>query len=325
MKSKFFLACALAAISLTTISCSKDDDDVKADVVPEGVGALTSGTSLDNALPNGYRLASVDDCVFFYNNDGSLNGFDWDGESVHFQDGKLVYEFDGAKTSISLNKQGLITQASESFEYHDEYESGKGTGSMKCSYNSNSQLTSLSLSGTEEYIDEGFKGKFTFKMSCNLTYAGSKLSKVTVDIEEAEAGYKETEKDNITFSYDENYPNPFGQYTARIINNCFAEMLPEPLAYLGLFGRASSELPTSMTIVEECTEDGEKETDNHTLNCGPYVYNSYGALAEADGRVYTYTTLGGARSVSAQPAGKYQGIGLAQWMMKRHKAHKNRK
>lgn len=298
MKKVFLLGSILTAFTFSFSSCS--DDDAEAGTIPVETGQLSSGTSADNNLPNGYRIASVGSIRYIYGADGRIEGFDWEGDYVQFKEGKLNYNYDGTDTQISLNKQGLITQISESINYKDSDGYDKGDGKMKCSYNSHNQLTSMSFSVNEEFSYEGEKGKWSASMNCSLTYSGTKLTKVVADIVESEDGHKETGKRTMTFKYDENYPNPFGQYTERILEECFAEMAPDPLAYLGLLGRASSELPTSIHTEEVDTEDGETQTFTHDYTCGPYIYNEYGALSKADGHTYTYTTVN-SRAVSDFP------------------------
>lgn len=332
MKAKFLLlGGVLTALTLATVSCSKDDDEdggfsqVQPGEVPMETGVISSGTSLDRELPAGYRLASVGSCSFYYGNNGRLEGFDWYGDYFPLTDGKFSFQDEGVTTNIAFNNQGFISQGSESINIKESGITEKGSANLKCAYNSNNQLTSLSMSGAVEYSEEGYKGKFSYGVNCTLTYSGSKLTKVVVNAEESEGGYKESEKQTLTFIYDENYPNPYGQYTQTLMNECFAEMLNDPLVYLGLFGRASSVLPSSIFIEETETEDGETSTKSHTKYCGPYRYNEYGALSYADGNTYTYTTVG-SRSLSAMPAlGQQQTLGLGRFITKRFHEFKNRK
>lgn len=306
MNKKIMLCGAIvAALSFSMISCDNDNGGGNGGSSATSVGALHSGTALDNDLPDGYRVSSVDDFDFYYDEKGRLTGFSDNNMDYEFQKGTYNIKFeDEAETvnvSIKVNGKGCITSVSGSSYYGEgdgEYEKGeyeKGNISFSLSYNGNNQLTSATVKESWEEYAGGERDRGSYSEKLQFTYNGTKLTKVTTNWEEKEEGDIDTGTYTLTYSYDYDYENPFYQYTPGLLRFVDeAEMEPlDALAYVGMLGKASSMLPTSAQIYETyyCSEDRKSDEYEYTRSCGPYRYNSYGALSSADGESYRYTTV----------------------------------
>lgn len=300
MNKKIMLCGAIvAALSFSMISCDNDNGGGNGGSSATSVGALHSGTALDNDLPDGYRVSSVDYYEFTYDEKGRLTGFSDDDMDYEFQKGtyNIKFEDDGesVNASIKVNGKGCITSVSASSNYSDGDEYEKGSLSFSFSYNGNNQLASATMKRSWEEYEDGEKERGSFNETLQLTYNGTKLSKVVLKWEEKD-DHIDSGTYTLSYSYDEDYENPFYQYTPRLL--WFAEEAEiepvEALAYVGMLGKASSKLPTSVKVSETyyCAHDDDDNGEwEHTYDCGPYRYNSYGALSSADGESYRYTTV----------------------------------
>lgn len=160
------------------------------------------------------------------------------------------------------------------------------------SYNENNQLSSITIKSTWEEYEDGEKEKGSYTDKYTFSYSGKRLTRVVDSWEEID-DHKDKGRCEYTLKYDSDYDNPFYQYTPKVVDYLMDMEGLEAFAYLGLLGRASSKLPTSISYEEEeyCQEDGKTEYYNSSTSCGPYRYNSYGALSSADGYSYSYTTI----------------------------------
>lgn len=288
----------VAALSFSMISCDNDNNGGNGGSSANTVGGLHSGTALDNDLPDGYRVSSVGDYDYNYDEVGRLTGFSDDDMYYEFQKGtyNIKFEDDGesVNASIKVNGKGCVTSANASSYYSEgdgDYE--KGTISFSLSYNGNNLLTSASVKESWEEYEDGERERGSYTENHQLTYSGTKLTKVVTTWEEKE-GHTDSGTYTLTYSYDADYENPFYQYTPRLL--MFAdEMEPiDALAYVGMLGRASSMFPSSVKVYETdyCSEEKETDEWEHTYDCGPYRFNSYSALSSADGKSYRYTSIG---------------------------------
>lgn len=304
-KNLFFAALAVVALTFPT-SCGSDDDDISGvpgvnpTDVPTSAGDVSSGTDADKNLPDGYKIASVGGLEYEYDENGKLIMVD--GFTIN----NGVMSGDGWMTKISVNNKGLITTTYDKEVFNEYGENGLYECTMTCTYNSNDQLSSTRCVFKYEETYDGVKCTESGSANCTFTYEGKKLVKVTSDGngQETEGKYTEkySEKQDFTFIYENSPVNTFYQYTPymeEVIDDISWECsYLSAFCYLGLVGKASSMLPAKIIEDEEHIEDGEKETHSHTTNCGPYSFNSYGALSSADGEKYTYTTVGGTRAAT---------------------------
>lgn len=311
----------MVALAMGTVSCS-DNNNGGRSTAPITTGTLSSGTDADSRLPEGYRITGVGDMYATYDSNGRLTSFTMDEGIMEIKNGVLAYSYSGngftEKFSINLNGMNLIESITYSYEerYGKEYE--KESGKMTFSYNNNLQLTSMDATSNYEEYEDGEREKGSYKYSATANYNGTILESVSSHgIEKDEYDVWE-DIETKTLSYNSNYPNLFYQFTPSLAD-CLLDLDddgPIILAYLGLFGRASSKLPTSYLHKEIEKEDGETYNDSHTHNCGPYTYNSYGALTSADGVTYRYTTI--SRSVANAPVLKER----TKPLFKLHRANK---
>lgn len=306
-KSLLLFGGLLMGLALTTVSCGSDENE---DEIENGseqkpgsgssrIGALSSGTSLDKELPEGYRIWTVGSHKFYYDEMGRLT-------SIENGDGAFPFDFNKEVTygngmlgyKITLNSKNLITKVTFSYEKGSGIEYDRESGSATFSYNSNNQLTSYTVKSNWEQVDDGEFESGTINDNVKLTYSGKKLVKIVYDYEEIE-DHKDAGTEVYTLNYDDDYDNPFYQYTPKLVTRIFGQDEFESFAFLGLFGRASSSLPTSIDYTDDyfCEMDGKEDHEEGSSACGSYTYNSYGALKSADGKFYSYTTVG-TRAVS---------------------------
>lgn len=314
-----------ATLGMSFISCSKDDADEVSTSQPTAVGVLSSGTDLDKNLPADYRISSVGRYSFHYNAQGQLEAFDKDGDYVRFENGTLncrMEDEDGDYEAykVQLNSKGFIAsiEKDEQSARINGLEPDKMTGKATFTYNSNGQLTEISVKTSDKYsnnyqdayfntvwgiVNEDWTEKITF------TYSGEKLATVKRSVEEQENTYMVDDPSDkwgrsykwtkvSTLIYDENYPNHFYQYTPGLLSffdfDCFKGLGElDPFFYIGLLGKASSPLPTGYSWVKDSVRtnsDGEISEEDYSREeeCGSYEYNAYGALMRADSKSYWY-------------------------------------
>lgn len=286
-KNVYLFAGILLSLAFTTTSCK--EDELTPGEMPQNAGLISSGTSLDKDLPEGYRISSVGSTKVRYDEKGRIESIYNGDETIYFESGSFVYSDDEEEVKFSLNSQNLISRITMSYYEGDKYEYAKENGTAIFSYNENNQLSSISINSTWEEYEDGEKWKGSYTDKYTFSYSGKKLKKVVDSWDENEDDYNEKGKFEYTLEYDSDYNNPFFQYTPNVIELVELDGC-EVFAYLGLFGRASSKLPTRISY-KEISEDGGTEYDNGTIYCGPYRYNSYGALSSADGYSYSYTTV----------------------------------
>lgn len=298
-KKLFVIAASIAALTFTA-SCSDDDSvsSVKPNDLPSSAGQIKSGTDADDALPQGYKISSVDSYDFSYDSNGKLIAIN----GVAIKDGvmKTSYSEYGEKSTttikISSNSKGLITGMTDIEEYSDEDCTEKLVSTTKYEYNSNNQISKAKTACKFEGKEDGEKYSGNYTVTTTFSYDGKKLTKMVTEGSGSEDGDKFKEKDVIKFNYSGSNAtnNIFYQYTpvlAEVVSDISWDTnMNEPFAYLGMLGKASSMLPSSYSYDSEWTEDGEKDSESYTHNCGPYSFNSYGVLSYADYAYYYYTS-----------------------------------
>lgn len=290
-KSFLMLVTALATCMLFT-SCSDDDG--------EGSGGSFSGNStigqLDDGqgnhdLPEGYRILDVGDYYhYYYSQQGNLEQMYANGDIVSFSEKGFSIDNGDIVTKYSLNNNGLITEISSTGEGAEDGITGSMVETYTFKYNSNKQLSSVSGNYKITYKGKGIKYTESGKGTISYTYSGKTLKKVVRESSYSDSDGKGSEKSTYTFDYNNEYENPYGQWTRYLLYSGLEDDLYEALSYAGCFGRATAILPD--VIHEECVEveDGETYTDEDTYYCS-YSYNQYGALKKADGYNYSYTTI----------------------------------
>lgn len=301
MSCKFLLQCgAIVMMALTLVSCDKDDDStyIPATDIPAFVGLLSSGNSADKNLPEGYKIEALrsayDSYTFEYDKNGKLisicgiklnNGIlsgSWNDTSER---GRL-------NIGLTVNAKGLLSRLFGIIEEWEDDEYYKETYNLSCTYNTNDMIRTLT--GSYEYIEDGDTGKGSIKAVFN--YNGLKLISCTLEdkCHWKEDNITEIYTSNVTLNYDKTYNNTFFQYTEDLINFYdLTEILGDlGLPYLGLLGKASAMLPTS--IKETWTESNDEGvySGSRTLQCEHYAFNTFGALSSAGDYNYYYTSKG---------------------------------
>lgn len=291
---KYFLMLAVAlATGMTFTSCGDDDEE-------DGGGGSFSGKStagqLDDGrgnheLPEGYRLASVgNDFRYYYDEQGYLESFYADGDTYDFSTKGISFSDEGVEMKATFNGNGFISKVSGSYDYVYDGAKMSASESGTVSYNSNKQVTSITGSYKESGSYEGKKYSETENVTINFTYSGKVLKKVVWKNNYSGTEGKGSETYTYTFDYNNEYENPYGQWT-HYLTYCLPESdFFEALAYVGCFGRATSILPDVIYEEQYEIEDGETYEDEDTHNCS-YSFNAYGAIRSADGRTYTYKTI----------------------------------
>lgn len=281
MKSNFFLV-LLAAMASTTIMVSCDDDDSGVDT-----GGKVSSSSYSDI--EGQRVKSVGSrfsCS--YDENGNLASYYDYGESYNLQLNPFKLEWTSNRESdvyeIKLNSKGLISQIINKFSYTSSSESESGTATYEISYNGNNQISSIAVSGSTKWSYEEEQGTSSGTGTITFTYSGTVLKKVTQNATESENGKKYKYESTTTFRYNNEYENPFFQYTPVYAEVALINL--EGLGYVGMFGKASSILPDYI----DWEEKEDDYTDSGSERCS-YSFNSNGSIKIADGCSYSYTTV----------------------------------
>lgn len=298
MKIKYNILAAVAVVALCTLSCDKDTDEPKTSLkLDNSIGTLHSGTNADLDLPEGYRIKSVGDYSYKYDSDGMLTGIyeDYNDDYYDITIKPFTLKNEGDEYTenynISLNSSGYISNISGSYRWESSYNDDwdNTTINMSYSYNSFGQISSVSGSSNYTYYSYGEKYTGTESIKADFTYDSKHRLKTSTCTWEDKY---ERETETRIYEYDRDYTNTFFQYTPYLSDDDLGFV--EPLAFLGLYGKASSALPTAAQVeeVEFDKEDGDYDEDSwYDDDWGPYTFNSYGAIKSADGESYSYTSI----------------------------------
>lgn len=289
MKTKF-LAFMFSAVTLAGAFSSCGDDEEES-----GSGSVTEKSFID---VDGQRVKSVGRLFnVSYDDNGDILSYycDEDSYEVSLKPFKLVQEDDNSSEvyEIKFNGLGFISSIVNKYSYDGGYGSESSSTTAKISYNKNGQIESVSITGSGKETYEGETVSWKGSGSETFTYSGSVLTKAKYKVTETASvdgkSAKETWAEDITFEYDDDNENSFFQYTPRYAE-CVLEEFEDlmGLAFVGMFGKASSKLPSTIKCIEY--EDGEEE-DVDNFSCY-YSYKSNGAIKSADGYDYTYTSVG---------------------------------
>ena len=296
MKKVFFittLGLALFGLGLVTTSCSTDGLEEKS------VGELDRDWGV-NDLPKGYRVKNVGNIRYVYKTNGKLDVIRIDGKEFDTASESIKLEKDNGteKYDLTFNYNNLITKVKYTIETSGESYSEKGEGTIKLSYTSDKQLDEVTSTYHSEGTDEGKKYTFDSEYEQEYSYNGKRLRRVkkTWKDDEASGDEKHNSRTSVTigFDYDDDtdYLNRYYQWTPNMVQYVMGNSTDgifAALSYLGVFGRASSQLPEKI-IWDETGTDSEEGDFNHseTYRCR-YDFNTYDAIRMADNVSYTYT------------------------------------
>ena len=271
---KFLCLLFAGMFSMTTVSCSDDDD------------ASDDGTSSGEFTPGGQFTTNNGSVYLIYAAYYRFEYTDGDVTSVYQYDranGEVTDDIEDSYTvthdplsfigtyiqltDIEQNDDGFITSLTKiDSEYDAEI-------NFTFSYDSSSHLTSLKEEG--DFDGETVDGGWT------LTWSNNKITKTTQNY------YPDCTCSLSSIEYSSDYPNVTLQYGPYVENMCGSEENGlEMLFYLGYLGKASSYHPLSYCL-GEAYDDGESDEDYYY--CTPTL-NSDGSLKKvAYEDYYTYT------------------------------------
>ena len=295
MKSNYLLSMLLIIVgSMTCLSSCGNDDEEGGENNPASGGNTTDGKAIAGALNGGlgisdkpgYRIASADGYQFGYDTEGNLTSIKYDGTELIQSKDPLTITYSDESNKVYFNKEGYVSKIiwREGEVGEEPYD-----GTFTYSYDSNRQLKEcvIKLSGTDdgEPWTEDYNMSLTYK-SGNLTSATNKWSYTEVDEGEKDSG---SGIERAVFSYDNAGDNSCRQYTGTtvdVITSYFAEFtevsLP-PLFFLGLMGKGSVQLPTSINVSWEDFED-EWDTGGRIFDLS-YAFNAEGAIGKETSKV----------------------------------------
>lgn len=288
MKRFYYLLSMLALIvagMLCLTSCGDDDEEGGENNPASGgnsssekviAGALNGGLGVSDKP--GYRIASAAGYQFGYDTEGNLTSIKYGVELINSKD-PLTITTSHESYKVYFNKEGYVSK----IIWRDEVEGEEPyDGTFTYSYDSNRQLKEcvMKLSGTDDGEPWTEDNNMTFNyQSGNLTSATNRWSYTEVFEGEKDSG---SGIDRAVFSYDNAVDNSCRQYTGTtidIITGYFAEFTEtaiSPLFFLGLFGKGSMQLPTSINVSWEDFDD-EWDTGGRIFTLS-YNFNAEGAI-----------------------------------------------
>ena len=303
-----FMAFAMTAVfGLVSISCSEEDDEKGDDSSSTPVGALVGDDAKANAAVANLRLAAVNrskrDYRYAYDEKGNLETIsdmlnDW---SASAKDNFKIVVNDqytggwGDETYTFNISNNLVTSYSVKWNDVNEYGNSTGTDIWNFKYNAKGQLTGATWTADGSGSDGwDWKGEGT----TTITYsADGRIALVDYTEWEEEDGDKYTYKKTTEYEYDSSSKvNKFYQYIPEFFADIYIDIEHEyvlSFAYVGLFGKSSSYVPTKSTEIRNY--DGEEYSYTNTnYTCS---FNSDGTLQSAvyngdNNYNFTYTTVG---------------------------------
>lgn len=281
MKTKALLAFLMTGVmSVGMVSCGDDDE---ADEI--GTTKVSSSAFYDI---DGQRVQSVGYLVnCAYDNNGDLQYLSlWnDDYKVSNNPFKLTYDdrYSVREITATFNGSGYISSLKMSRTYYNnEYDKDDETTTASFSYNGNGQITKITMKSSEP------DGYWSANGTATLTYSGTVLKKISAKVVEKEGKETYTINSTYEFVYQSQYENKYQQYTPG-----YGRLFDEDtvgLFLIGMFGKASSQLPDEIAREVVETEDGEKDTHTSTLHWS-YSFNSNGSIRNADGNNYYYVPV----------------------------------
>ena len=304
MKKNFLTLSVVAGIIIAALSACVNTG-------PDVIGGLLSGDDpqANDAVRN-LRLVSVDRIFYEYDESGRLttiidNDDDYEASADNNFKIELKNQFDDGieETTVSFGFQNSRIQSISSkgtYRYNDRKDSMDGSASL--SYNDKGQISLVSCS--INYRDSDGYGA-TGKLSMTLSYDSMDRLVSAEEIATATGTYdnktyKESLKRKIEYTYSPGWDNTFYQYTPNLAVDLFENtLIPitnevvgfNAFAYAGLFGKASSAIPSSAVESVEEDYDGKVSTKKYT-NRYSCSFNDNGTISSADNCTYWYTKVG---------------------------------
>lgn len=292
--------CMMIAGAFMFVSCSDDDGDGGGSGSGSASGAATTTI-------NGKLLTGVGDYRFVYDDKNRLtrvyDSYE-DLMKIDYSSNKLIEDEEEAK--LSFTKNGYISKLSASWSEEDEDYSEKGSGTMSFTYDGSGHLTKIKMTSSFSGKEDGEKYSGSGSSEYTITWSDGNMTKVVGKVTEKEDGYKFEETVTSTFSYGST-DNAFQQYTKALAYPFDLSDGLDYAAFVGLLGKSSAKLPSSLKEVYAYEEDGDSGSYTETLNPS-YTLNDDGSVkSEYIGYStinYSYTTAAaGAKALAKSVSG----------------------
>lgn len=307
------------AMSIVFVACPDPDPEVPSDTGDK-----------QYAYIDGQRVKSVGDwfrCAFDDNGDLFCYNFNNHKYQVSMEPLKFVQEDTYSRDvyELKLDQRGLIYSVFEKYSYDDSYDTEKGTSYAKILYNQNRQISKISVSESWIWKDSDKIGTSSNNLIVSYIYSDSVLKHIIYENTENlvinDKEDTETWTADVEFNYEEEYENPYYQYTPNYATKAFAwyyDLLG--LSFVGMFGNASSILPSGIEYME-CDSKGNKVKYYDTCN---YSFMDNGAIENADGYNYSYDTVNTRAEDDEYPSilGSEKSISRHYGIMKHRHIHK---
>ena len=308
-----FMAFAMTAVfGLVSISCSEDDDEKGESSSSVPAGTLVGDDAEANAAVANLRLMAVSSNYtsyrYTYDEKGNLETIsdmrdDWSAsakDNFKIVVGEQYDDGDWWDEVYTLNiSNNLVTSYSVKWNEVENGEHDTGTGVMKFKYNAKGQLTSVTYTADGSGSDGWYK---KIEGTTSITYsADGRITLVDYTELEEEDGDRDTYQETIEYEYASfSKVNKFYQYIPKFLEEDIYIDIEDgyvnAFAYVGLFGKASSYIPTKSTYKSISHHaDGESHTYSGTNTDYTCSFNSNGTLRSADDYGSTcnfiYTTI----------------------------------
>ena len=292
MKTKFYFLPILLLGGLSLFTACSDDDDENGGGQPSGPVIGPSGTN------SGARLTSISagwgkTTYFQYNEDGTIKRIseEEDGEeddwiAMTYNPFRIETKDNGFLKNVSFNDDGYLTGLAFEYSESDEEEgwSETGKGDMKLTYNSNGNLTKITVTGS--YSGKGDGESFSGEYTGSITY-----SWIEGNLAKIQSTYDFGDGELSTETYEFEYSDEVNKFQQYIIGVDDATGFSEDFAPIGWLGKWSKNYPSSCTELKVEEDDEGKETYTGTHSWSNFSTTSDGLLSgfNYDGNRYTYT------------------------------------
>lgn len=312
MNKKIFSFLLVGMAVCAVSSCSKDDDGNGGDSGAPGVqpGTMVSDDAEANAEVAGLRIVSVGGYKYTYDENGKLETIsdtynEWTASSKdNFKiERKEAYgnSEEEETTAFNISNNHITSISSKS-----SYKGGEGnvkwsetwSGTLNLTYNIKGQLSSITFSyqseetETENGVVERSSGtengviNFTYSADNRITFIEEKYTGKWND------GEIYSREETCEYEYSSNSLNQFYQYTPNLFGDMDVTYDWEAFAHVGLFGKASSYIPSRCLVKYIGIYNGEVDEEGEYYNDGySCSFNSNGTISRADGYNYTYADM----------------------------------
>ena len=292
MKTKFYFLPILLLGGLSLFTACSDDDDENGSGQPSapviGPGDTNSGARL-TSISNDWGKTTY----FQYNEDGTIKriseeqqGEEDDWIAMTYNPFRMETSEYGFLKNVSFNDDGYLTGLAFEYSESDEEEgwSETGKGDMKLTYNSNGNLTKITVTGS--YSGKGDGESFSGEYTGSITY-----SWIEGNLAKIQSTYDFGDGELSTETYEFEYSDEVNKFQQYIIGVDDATGFSEDFAPIGWLGKWSKNYPSSCTELKVEEDDEGKETYTGTHFWSNFSTTSDGLLSgfNYDGNRYTYT------------------------------------